>query len=278
MARLKVPDFVPKSVAFVGAPADTIGSKEDYLAGTCFFIGRVSPRTNLAHVYLITARHVVNATLQATGGKVYIRLNHNDWGGQWIDTVASDWIMGPAKIDAAVLAFMPALQNIDHTVIPAYSMATQARLRENNQSVDLGDDLIISGLFIHHYGQQRNIPIVRIGNVATLLEHDVAASLGPGWHDMINAYLIEARSIGGLSGSPVFVHRLEEGTPTFALLGLMQGHYGTKAAKSGEAANEESVNVGIGIVVPADDLEEVFRQPEIIELEERLDDATLAQS
>jgi hypothetical protein len=119
---------------------------------------------------------------------------------------------------------------------------------------------------------------VRIGNLATLLEKDVAASLGPGWRGMINAYLIEARSIGGLSGSPVFVHRLDDGTPKFALLGLMQGHYGTKAPKSAEGANEESVNVGIGIVVPADDIEEVFLQPEIVELEQRLDDETLAHS
>jgi hypothetical protein len=95
---------------------------------------------------------------------------------------------------------------------------------------------------------------------------------------MINAYLIEARSIGGLSGSPVFVHRLEDGTPKFALLGLMEGHYGTKTAQSGDTASEESVNVGIGIVVPADDIEEIFGQPEIVELEQRLDDATLAQN
>jgi hypothetical protein len=58
----------------------------------------------------------------------------------------------------------------------------------------------------------------------------------------------------------------------------MEGHYGTKTAQSGDTASEESVNVGIGIVVPADDIEEIFGQPEIVELEQRLDDATLAQN
>jgi hypothetical protein len=56
------------------------------------------------------------------------------------------------------------------------------------------------GLFKSHYGEQRNIPIIRIGNIAALPEEPVQTHYcGP-----TDAYLVEVRSIAGLSGSPVF--------------------------------------------------------------------------
>jgi hypothetical protein len=51
------------------------------------------------------------------------------------------------------------------------------------------------------HGRQRNIPIVRIGNVASM-PHEPVATKNRG---AIEAYLVEARSVGGLSGSPVLV-------------------------------------------------------------------------
>ena len=93
--------------------------------------------------------------------------------------------------------------------------------------------MFISGLFLHHFGKSRNIPIVRIGNLAALKEEKIATkSFGE-----IDGYLIEARSTGGLSGSSVFLNlglvRFFEGratrytadTDTVYLLGLIHGHY-----------------------------------------------------
>ena len=85
--------------------------------------------------------------------------------------------------------------------------------------------------------QNRNIPIVRIGNLASLDEEKVQTEGGP-----IDAYLIEARSLGGLSGSPVFLNLgtvrqikrqvvgAESGAPIIFLLGLIHGHYDTQAS------------------------------------------------
>jgi hypothetical protein len=56
------------------------------------------------------------------------------------------------------------------------------------------------GLFTRRIGSQRNIPIVRIGNVAALPEELIRTRSG-----LMKAYLVEMRSIAGLSGSPVFV-------------------------------------------------------------------------
>ena len=148
----------------------------------------------------------------------------------------------------------------DHLVLP-YSLGGDNQ-QFSLHGVDLGDEVFISGLFSHHYGESRNIPIVRIGNLAALREEPVfTPSFGA-----MDAYLIEARSIGGLSGSPVFVNLgnmrtldgmqvISGGGPKFFLLGLIHGHFDA-VALVGDAAEQDStlaakaVNAGIAIVVP----------------------------
>ena len=119
-----------------------------------------------------------------------------------------------------------------------------------------------------------------------------------------DAYLIESRSIGGLSGSPVFVYfedhnptfptssspdigttgtstylPIDEITikgivPTFYLLGLVHGHWDVEdlITDSEDMANEvrRSVNAGIAMVVPATVVRETLDHPEFSEHRERL--------
>ena len=84
----------------------------------------------------------------------------------------------------------------------------------------------------------------------------------------MDAYLIEARSIGGLSGSPVFVNlgsmrsksgglTIGAGGPRFLLFGLVHGHYDVDASEIDELDHDvivpgqrDHVNTGIAIVVP----------------------------
>jgi hypothetical protein len=97
----------------------------------------------------------------------------------------------------------------------------------------------------------------------------------------IEGYLIEARSIGGLSGSPVFVHptvrlhgNFKWGTniPAVALamneelylLGLMCGHYdvglhSVDGVPLDAAKNKDNVNVGVGIVIPSHKILEIIQ-------------------
>ena len=78
-------------------------------------------------------------------------------------------------------------------------------------------------------------------------DEPVATAVGP-----MNAYLIDTRSIRGLSGAPVFVvlgtTRTVSGLPNrqfqrFFLLGLVHGHFHLA---------EEELNLGIQIVVPVE--------------------------
>ena len=94
----------------------------------------------------------------------------------------------------------------------------------------------------------------------------------------VEAYLAEGRSIGGLSGSPVFVRSTvhfpattRTGEPTqfsasgtFHLLGLMLGHW--DAPPDFSEPDGRSVNMGISIVVPAYKILEVLFSDELMVL------------
>ena len=78
--------------------------------------------------------------------------------------------------------------------------ADDVQIRSLN--VGIGDELITVGLFTQRHGAQKKIPIVRSGIIAAMPDEPFEdQNTGKPYH----AYLVEARSIGGLSGSPVFV-------------------------------------------------------------------------
>jgi hypothetical protein len=81
------------------------------------------------------------------------------------------------------------------------------------------------GLFTRFTGTTHLIPIVRTGNVA-MMPRDRLPIAGFG---EMEAYLAEGRSIGGLSGSPVFVRNttkmpIQNAKGTSHLYGLGEGH------------------------------------------------------
>ena len=148
-----------------------------------------------------------------------------------------------------------------------------------NESIGCGDEVFLTGLFSNHSGQQRNIPIIRIGNIACMPEEPVQTkALGA-----IDAYLVEARSIGGLSGSPVFVHlsgvrkgSLKLGQEPIYWLGLMHGHFDLERLDMDEVESDIlmdlKVNMGIAIVVPVSKVLEVLNQEEFTKAREKHDE------
>jgi hypothetical protein len=90
--------------------------------------------------------------------------------------------------------------------------------------------------------------------------------------------LIEARSIGGISGSPVFVRALDENVEPPArssvrgmkLLGLAHGHWAIKESEINQPSivhdRKNGVNLGIGIVTPATKILDILDSDENKEL------------
>ncbi len=135
--------------------------------------------------------------------------------------------------------------------------------------------MFFPGLFSPHYGRDKNLPIVRTGTIAAMPLEKLPVRYG-----YIDAYLVQARSIAGLSGSPVFVRmdprkadehwarRVVAGpTPKYGLLGLIRGHFEAEAEKdaTADAINAEAFNMGIGIVVPVEKIVETLLHPEFVE-------------
>jgi hypothetical protein len=150
------------------------------------------------------------------------------------------------------------------------------------EQIGIGSDIFLVGLFRNHLGQKMNIPIMRVGNIAAMPEEPIRSG-----GKEIQAFLIEARSIGGLSGSPVFVMTdmwqvehpggwIVKRTGRHYLLGIMHGHFNLPTSgedsvvdaevESDDTTATERINTGIGIVIPAEKILEVINQPKLMEL------------
>jgi hypothetical protein len=258
-----VPENIRKPVAFIAA-RNTDG--EFIFAGSAFWFGK-SRKDGSAiadPVYLVTARHVIDALANRGALKIYVRVNLKNGDASWIETEATDWLFHPSDptVDVAIYR-MGIPPECDHLVIP-YDLAVTDDVRKQH-GIDLGDEVFVTGLFRHHHGTKTNIPIVRVGNLAAMSEERVQTKA----FGLMRALLIECRSIGGLSGSPVFVNlgitrliggqfkQVSGGQPIFFLLGVIHGHYDIDAAKidgnhedASDLIGGGKINTGIAIVTP----------------------------
>ena len=276
-----VPDEIRKCVAFVGYRWTT----GEHWAGTGFFVTVPLAGTTRYTPYLITAKHLVeSARNRSIDGKLLVRINRRGGGTDIVETDCCSWTthQSDQSIDAACISLQ-----LDHDsdlrLYPSESFAIPDVLRRARvDSVGVGDDVFITGLFSSHLGNSRNIPIVRVGNVAAIPEEPLPTGYGPS-----EAYLIEARSIGGLSGSPVFVMVgsqrrggsiiIQTGGPQFFLLGLIHGHFdlpeltgdaAPEGPPSTDASTAGAINAGIAVVVPAWKIIEVLNHPSLVAVRE----------
>ena len=263
-----VPDEARKCVVFVCYKAHS-GFR---LAGTAFFVS-VQPAEDfqLYAVYLVTAKHViVDAKQESIDGSVWLRVNDRSGGSFMVETPVDDWVGHPddTSVDASVLAWAPRSDQVEYLCIPDTMTATDEII--DREDIGPGDEIFLTGLFVNHVGRNRNLPIIRIGNIALMPEERIATR----HFGSIEAYLVEARSIGGLSGSPVFVHvsgirkdTLDLGRDVFYWLGLMHGHWdmpvdtSSPDAAIADTPEKEAVNMGIAMVVPATQIVEIIDQP-----------------
>jgi hypothetical protein len=141
-------------------------------------------------------------------------------------------------------------------------------------------------MFAGHIGKKRNLPIIRFGNISLMPYEKIPLTIDPitKTQYIADAYLVECRSRGGLSGSPVFAYfpatrdagkimnYKEDDVP---LLGLVHGHYRTDIQDQIIATSDDLdtiiVNAGIAMVVPAQDILDTLMQEDVMkDAEKRL--------
>ena len=230
--------------------------------------------------YMVTAEHNIVGFMQKNW-ELWVRTNLTTGGAREEKLALDGWWFHPDNEAAPTdVAVSPVTRRGDDELMTLALNGPQdiAGRFEVLQSRDIGigDEVSITGLFRSHYGRERNVPIIRIGNIAMMRGEPVYTD----YCGLTDAYLIEARSISGLSGSPVFVNvspvairpQLQFATgQRFLLLGLMHGHFDIKNLNEDVVLDDErdgttGINTGIGVVIPVEKIIETVNQPELIEM------------
>lgn len=299
---MRVPDEIRKSVLFIGIKEDlpewewkgtayliAVPHAHHIFHETATYRGNVFENT-LYHpfVFLATARHIAE---KLEGKDFALRTNNRDGSIAILEGHADQqWWYHPTErkyVDAAITIFFPPnLNQLDLFWVDIGLFVDQKTIEDSNLGV--GDEVFITGLFTEVCETTSNIPIVRIGNLAMVPGEKIP------WKDgrLIDAYLVESRSIGGLSGSPVFVRETIttgagwkfppgfdmtavyptpestgvrkiplSGVGRIYFLGSMIGHW--DAPTGFNLPEKEVVNMGISPVVPAHKIKEIITQPEL---------------
>ena len=268
---MRISDTVKRCVGFVGIRE----GREIKWGGTVFFIN-VSDG-GLKFYYMVTAKHVAEAL---EGSDCVLRVNNREGHAVILEASATKWWYHPkesAVVDSAVASFAPPTRDLDIATISHTLFATPEVLRE--YEFGIGDEAYVAGLFTRVTGTARIQPVVRTGTIAMMPDEKIEFStIG-----LIEAYLIETKSFGGLSGCPVFARhtvstpltqepdgppigkfkRLYGGGSSY-LLGSMIGHY--IVPKDFDPTLSEAVNMGLSAVVPIHKILEVINHPELADM------------
>jgi hypothetical protein len=215
--------------------------------------------------YLVTARHMVGLARQY--GALFARFHLLDGTTTFLEFPPDSWHEHDAT-DVAAAVFRPP-DSMDQVNISTAVFELDEVARAHR--VSIGDEVFFVGLFSEHPGVEHNEPIARFGNIALMPGEKVTVDVGDSTAH-IRAFLVEARSWGGHSGSPAFVFfppdrflnsiSVSEALPIF-LLGLVQGHYDVEREMKFQGdVGKVSANAGIAVVVPAQEIHDLLMEAE----------------
>jgi hypothetical protein len=233
-----VPRELLDSVVFLGVETPT----GFHATGVAYFAS--VPATLVpgkAHVYLVTAGHAVRdrenvvARLNAPGGGTRVDLLPQ--ADRWSRLVEPD--LGEHHVDLAAVRWNPELSSeAGYTAVPLATIFDERLIgNESDVGIGIGDEVAAVALLDVRYAQAQNAPFVRTGNVAMIPHEPMLVRFEEGPELRMRLYLIELRSGGGVTGSPVFAcPRVPQGgsAPATALLGTLIGRwYGDDAEPTG---------------------------------------------
>jgi hypothetical protein len=123
--------------------------------------------------YVVTAEHNI-AAFGEKGWDVWVRSNRINGGVREDNWAKGHWYYHPdaGSTDVAIspIDFHPEeefKQVVLRSIPPERGMAATVKVMQENK-IGLGDEIFIVGLFRSHYGRQRNVPIIRVGNPAMM--------------------------------------------------------------------------------------------------------------
>jgi hypothetical protein len=195
----RIPDRLLDCVVYL-YPSEAAAEDGEKMGGSGFLVGihipyEIPPKGFL--ICVVTNKHVID------DGSAVVRINTHDGGTDIIALDGHHWFTHPDGDDIAVCPI--GLNHLYHkfSFITSNQFAHRGIL--DMFDVGPGDEVFIPGRFINRDGKQKNTPTVRFGNIAQMPGEPILSD-GRGQE----SYLIEARSIPGFSGAPVFLHFIPE--------------------------------------------------------------------
>jgi len=256
----RIDDFYLNNVFYLyKRPEDARDPNADAF-GTGFVVG--FPGTlvkDYMHLYGVSNAHVVGFPTGApvprfnSGDGTYVReLEVTDWephpGGD--DLAVALLNMESPESDAIDIAYVTPEHFVSHSALDARPM------------LGIGDDVFMIGMFLHQPGVKRNHPSVRFGHISMIPDEAerIPQMQRSGFRQL--SFLLDMRSLGGYSGSPVYVYRSRHaGTGIDAsLLGI---HWGA-------LRDDDGLHTGMNGVVPAWKLWELLMTKKFVD--QRKDD------
>jgi hypothetical protein len=237
--------------------------------GTGFIVAYDSTKVaNTFFLFAVSNKHVV-----ADFGASVIRLNKTDGGIDIIEMEPHEWHF-TNRHDLAIIPIRVDLAKHRVKAVPFKDLITPDAIRGHD--IGPGDEVFMIGRFVKHDGKLVNSPSVRFGNLSMMVDNIEHPSLG-----MQESFAVEMRSMGGYSGSPVYVYpsqwnmnsgNIQIGSTRLFLLGVDWGHIvdhsevrekiiatEVQTAATGRKVSYIAANTGMNGVVPAWRLAEMIK-------------------
>jgi hypothetical protein len=249
--EMRVDSDALKTVVFIGAEARGV-----FVPVGTGFIARY-PYSNWSFFFVATANHVLDLI---DGDFVYVRMNRKDGTSSSIRFEKNTVIRhSNAHNDIALLAITRSNGVFDQH--PILINREDLAARRSVWNPDIGDEVVTVGLYGTHFGSVRNIPVVRIGNIAMM----------PGAPVFCNAPAVRIEK-----GQ---VHTLNN--PTYIPIGVMIGYHLVATAQdqiqvpNGEDGptrlTADERNTGFAVVVPIERLFDILEDGRMKEgMDERI--------
>lgn len=264
---MRIPDDLLKSVVFLCKKSNSEKKKYDFLATAFLFSVPIDKHPLLQCVYFVTAKHVIEKAINR-GYDLHARVNKRNGDAEFLP-LPKEWVyVADSGSDVAVYSFPFDNQGDQYECKPiAAACVLTPTDRVAHGVIGIGEIVFTVGLFSDREGKRRNIPIIRVGNIAAVPSEPLNdEESGLEYH----AYLMDIISTPGLSGSPVFaffqpalsqevvsIHPVTQVPsvvgPSFArimgagariyLLGIIRSHW-----------EIDKQNMGIAMVTPIEEL------------------------
>jgi hypothetical protein len=264
-------------------PSETDAEKGESVGGSGFLVGLKYEHSEATHLYAVTNSHVAKEC-------PVIRLNSKKGEPRIIPRAPSAWVHHSDGDDLAISSIELDKDKYKFKYLLASPSFLMTEDRMKRSDIGAGDETFMVGRYVGRDERKGNVPVVRFGHLAAAGTETINQGKERDYF-LQESFLVETHSIGGLSGSPVFVwvpfERVHRGPrdgeramqwrkevrslslkPREWLLGIDWGHL-DEVIYGDDGEQRHILFPGMAGIVPAWKLSQMLAAPEIVEMRQK---------